>query len=173
MVRAAIVHHETCWPDRDGPWKIRVGLGVVAGRVELVSFAIVPVDEQPSRPLPRSIKRLPLGPLIDEAARACGGELAELTSAQVSRRSTMIEIESDTDQTRIGRPPVALSQIVELAQIYVAEPRRPTCAVAEYFGVHNSTAVKWVRRARELGLLTPPPPAGAAANRPRPLDPAR
>ena len=45
------------------------------------------------------------------------------------------------------------SKLPEVAEVYRANPDRPTAAVAEHFGIALRTASLYVRRARDAGLL--------------------
>jgi hypothetical protein len=45
------------------------------------------------------------------------------------------------------------SKLPEVAEVYRANPDRPTAAVAEQFGIALRTASLYVRRARNAGLL--------------------
>jgi transposase len=58
-------------------------------------------------------------------------------------------------------PPEHYRQVAEVYDEALEAEDPPTRAVAEAFSVPYSTAARWVRRTRALGLL-PPPQAGLA-----------
>jgi transposase len=57
-------------------------------------------------------------------------------------------------------------QVAEVYDEAIEANDPPTQAVAEAFGVPYSTAARWVRRTRQLGLLPAPAPGLARGNPP-------
>ncbi|MDQ1437952.1 MAG: hypothetical protein QOK43_1581 [Acidimicrobiaceae bacterium] len=70
--------------------------------------------------------------------------------------------------TMRGHTPEHYRQVAEVYDEAIDAQDPPTQSVAEAFDVPYTTAARWVRRARALGLL-PPPRAGLPhGNRPHP-----
>ena len=57
-----------------------------------------------------------------------------------------------------GHTPDHYKQVAEVYDEAIEEGDPPTQSVAEAFDVPYTTAARWVRRARQLGLLPPPTP---------------
>ena len=57
-----------------------------------------------------------------------------------------------------GHTPEHYRQVAEVYDEAIDAGDPPTQAVAETFDVPYTTAARWVRRARDLGLLPPPTP---------------
>ena len=64
-----------------------------------------------------------------------------------------------------GHPPEHYQQVAEVYDEAIDEGDPPTQSVAEAFDVPYTTAARWVRRARALGLLPPPTPGVPLGNR--------
>jgi hypothetical protein len=54
---------------------------------------------------------------------------------------------------RNTRRKIADDKLPEVAEVYRANPDRPSAAVADHFGIERRTARLYVRRARDAGLL--------------------
>lgn len=63
-----------------------------------------------------------------------------------------------------GHPPEHYHQVAEVYDEALEAGDPPTQAVAHAFGVPYSTAARWVRRTRALGLLPPPRPGLPTSN---------
>lgn len=68
-------------------------------------------------------------------------------------------------RTMRGHPPEHYQQVAEVYDEAIDEGDPPTQAVAEAFDVPYTTAARWVRRARVLGLLPPAQPGLPLGNR--------
>ena len=71
-----------------------------------------------------------------------------------------------------AHPPEHYEQVAEIYDEAVEVGDPPTSALAEAFGVPYSTAARWIRRARALGLL-PPPRGGVVRGNVGPPGPPR
>lgn len=67
------------------------------------------------------------------------------------------ELSVPTEATGHRRRKITPEHLEEVAGIYIAAEEKPTRAVQLHFGVSHSTAAKWVGKAREMDLLSPPP----------------
>lgn len=63
--------------------------------------------------------------------------------------------EAVTEARKARRARVTDAELREVADVYRANPRRPTAAVADHFGKAHRTAANWVERARKAGYLPP------------------
>jgi hypothetical protein len=132
------------WPDAErGPWKVGMRWQLLDGRPECVEVVISHAGG-PAEPVPATLLRqLPIGDFI-AADRA---ELAPPVEAVSGMRK------SAADRLRLA---------VNVYQEALTDGRKPTKAVAEYFGISQGGASNLVARARAAGLL-PPTSAGKAA----------
>jgi len=64
-------------------------------------------------------------------------------------------------------PPEHYQQVAEVYDEAIEAGYPPTQSVAETFDVPYTTAARWVRRTRALGLLPPPAPGQPLGNRGR------
>lgn len=186
----------TLWPDRSrGPWQLVFHFWLIGGRVECAGLDVrsfvtqgdganLQVSATPAGPkrIGRGLlARLPLGQLSEAAlenqhhwvqAAAAGAfgapeEVRELAAQQEPAYRRTIH------GARVGRrPKYGHRHYAEVARVYLRawheDPRAPTKAVAEHFGVSRSRAANWVAQARrppfELlasttrGVIEPPVP---------------
>lgn len=138
------------WPNASGPWKLVFHWAEVGGRFECVGLDVRAVRKQPDPLTTSTLRSLNLASMIDE-------HRPRFRRRKVSVRRTPVADES----TRRGRPPFyGVDHFVKVAQIYAeawSKGKNPTQAVAEWAVVSQSTAAKWVYRARQYGLLGPTP----------------
>lgn len=110
------------------------------------------------------------------AAFAASPEVRESTAAFIKAlpdlprrvQATASELSVPAEATGHRRRKITPEHLEEVARIYLAAEEKPTRAVQLQFGVAHSTAAKWVRAAREQGLLppaTPEEPPGLAPPR--------
>jgi hypothetical protein len=141
------------WPDASGPWKLVFRWAEVGGRFECVGLDMHAVGRQPDPLTTSTLRSVNLAALIDE-------QRPRLRRRKVSARSASLSPKPEDEQTRRGRPPTyGADHFVQVAQIYAEawdRSENPTRAVAEWGDVSQSTAAKWVYRARhQFGLLGP------------------
>jgi hypothetical protein len=176
------------WPDeRKGPLAVSFHWAEIAGRAECVGIDIRTfVEEPPPRKLRTTgpaglqpvtasgIRRIPLTRLMDRA-REAKGTASYLTAkrlkyvtekARARAREHLPLFEKPPRKGRGGRPPeYDRAHFEQVAKIYRKAPTaKRTKAVADFFTVSSSAAAKWVRRARDMGLIEEPP---AKRTRPR------
>ncbi len=105
------------------------------------------------------VRRMPLAKLIEEVRKDPPRELTRLVLPGP------FHLLGDMAQHNLG--PLAAPEIPaqldqeffrRVAAVYRRSPSKPTTAVAEHFGVPQSRAANWVRRARSKGLLSPARP---------------
>ena len=153
-VREHLFQWEGHWPptseDGDSPWRVRLDLDVVEGRLECTHFEMWMGATEAGVPVTTTALRgVPLGSLVEGATHHVRA-LAE----QYEPVAAVAEV-IPTKPPRMGRPPVYNAEHWKgVAATYrKAGGRKPTMAVANAFGVSRSTAAGWVRRCRELGEL--------------------
>lgn len=155
------------WPTSSGPWAIKLGFAAVNGRVECVSVVVEPLAHTPSEALTRQVLRMiPLAKLINQVREEPGTDLRRLVG--LARWSTLGELKqhglgllaTTESAPRRGRHRLDETTIRKATQVYL-DPRNgraPTAAVARELNIARSTAAKYVRRARDMGLIAPTTP---------------
>jgi hypothetical protein len=85
------------------------------------------------------------------------GEGSSFTKTFVDEEKANILLEDFV--TRRRRREVTPELLAEVAEVYRgSNPRKPTESVAAYYGVSQATASRWIKAARDSGLLEPAPP---------------
>jgi hypothetical protein len=158
-------HCSSIWVDEQNfKWLVSLTFSVVDGALTCTGFEVVSDSDQ--HPLTSTVlRKIPLGRLIDEALRDPSAELLAMAGLPTMNYletlaahglGLMRERTPKSLSTRSGRPVKYESDhYAVVASIYLKAHRHPTEAVAHYFGVPRSRAANWVRRAREIGLITP------------------
>ena len=144
--------HERRWPDVvDGPWVIRLKLGLVAGRLQCIGIRVTAAEGSPPMVMSGTVLRdLPVAALVDEVVDDVGFKKL----IRILKKSA----EGDMSDDGTPRSPETemLSFFLEVVQVYsdAAMARQPpTKAVARAFGLSRSAAGHAVARTRALGLL--------------------
>lgn len=167
--------HSDRWPDpRRGPWVLRFHFASVNGRAECVGLdvrsfdfkeeeSIAPRPPDAYKPVSIALLRSLRATQLAEA-RAVQRDLlaytADLSKAGAkARRAAAQQIPLFSPGELGGRPPkYGPEHFEKVANVYadaLGRGRTPTRAVARHFDVSQTTAAKWVAKARELDLLGP------------------
>lgn len=163
---------------RVGPHVLRLTVGLVDDRAEVVGFELWAVDPVRVReqwgtrlplvpdgaPIQATDLRVPIRKLLAQK-RAGQRETARVlvthpnaSQAMKDEAAHLLEVLPDENDAGRGRRSYGRSFYASVAEVYLAaqrEGRPPTSAVAEHGKVNKSTAGKWVSRAREFGFLAP------------------
>ncbi len=144
------------WPDPDaGPWLVELTFGVLDGRVQCTGLQLF--HRSAAQAVTQDlVRRLPLARLIEEVRKDPPRDLTSL----VLPGPFYVVGEMATHNLGLLSPPEIPARLDEeflgrVAGIYRRSPSKPTTAVAERFGVSQTRAANWVRRARSKGLLPP------------------
>lgn len=187
-------HLPVYWPDPDtGPLRIEGHWVLRDGRPECVGLEIykgvTPLRDRSGYQRPKGSApmeltaldvRLPVATIVE----ALWGLVAEKAGQQaVYNRMTLedhdyspevkasIERDADRGETRskLQRGQRPLQEVAAVYADAMRKPgrKRPTEAVKEHFNVSHSTATKWVREARESGLLPVTSPGRPSGRDPR------
>ena len=166
--KAASSASEFGWPDPiRGPWLVRVDWREIGGRMECVAFSIEEWDEsEPHIITAQMMRELPIGALIQHARQSEAGASAVVsdlyfaegdreTAAQM--RLAGRQFSTPKGHGKTGRPHMyGKDHYQAVAAVYTAAWRdgeSPTQAVRDAFTVSASTAARWVRECRSLGIL--------------------
>jgi hypothetical protein len=149
-------------------WDLTFLYEVIAGRLEWSGLSVEPQRASKER---RSLEHQ----LIRSVRFA---ELADKGRKRLLRRypdlltepdlvSAVPELTAEPERRRRGRPPAyGPNHYIEVRRVYVDAYRRhrgPTKAVADHFDVPLGTAANWVRKLRDLKMLTPATEIGKAS----------
>ncbi len=142
------------WPDpEEGPWKADLTFAVRNGRVQCVGVELGHVRAEQAL-TQDVVRRMPLARLIEHVRKDPPQALTRLVLPGPFYRL------SDMAEHNLGllAPPEIPAQLDEgffrrVAAVYQRSPSKPTTAVAEHFGVSQTRAANWVRRARMKGLI--------------------
>jgi hypothetical protein len=132
---------------------VRLNFEAINGRIECTRFEMWMPDTDEGRPVTASaLRKVNIGTLIDGVVPDAVREAATEHPLFAAIAETF-----PTAARPKGRPPqYDLKHWKKVAAIYrKAGGRKPTQAVADAENVSRSTAVGWVRRCRELGVLGP------------------
>ena len=172
MARSNQVRRSVAFPDSTiGPWKLEIELGAVSGRVECVGLEVKPLRRPSSEPLTvTTIREMPLHSLMQEQRLESSDDFLKLVGIELPAKvgslgDAGLGILGIERPRQAGRPEVALDDIEKAAKVYLAAPTAPRKAVAKELGIGESTAAKWIQRARKLGLISPTTP-GKRSGRP-------
>lgn len=180
------------WRDPHGRrWIVRTTWAEVEGRAEVIgielrshlgtrwgergtSSYVVDVPAEGATPLTASIWRaLNVGDIIQKQRKGQTRNLERVVGLPSDRAEKwgedLVAFRAPASK-RGGRPPLEPQHFVEVAGIYLETWRKgdsPTKAVANHFGVAQSTAAKWVMRAREMDLLGQTTPGKAGGGSPK------
>lgn len=165
------------WPeDGEGPLVIRFDFVEAEGGWDCAGITIEPLQEGESVD-PAHIQRVPLARLLKQARSGIWAqkvvEAGIMREARIAEGTPPEEIEwppkllKDGRTGRRGAPGLSREYLLQVAHVYnqaaAAEGpgrRRPVKAVMEQFDLVRSTAVKQIRRARQLELIGPAPNRG-------------
>ncbi len=173
------------WPDsQSGPWFVRAHWADIDGTPACVGVelwkGVQPTEDRTRyraiRGAPQEgiggtdLRSIPIGRVLEalwsQQREECTSMLARVAERAAAGgeegtadflRGFAARI-STTSPAQVRRPWADRSHFDAVAQVYreaLRDRRAPTLAVAEHFTVSHSTAAKWARRARELGLLSP------------------
>lgn len=151
------------WVEVDLPelgWLVQVRVVHAEGRPHLVGLRLEPRDEALIADVAVTSERLRALPLrqIREAAFAA----TYLELGEVAKALAKVE--------RVGRQPWPDEHYAQVAEVYrraVDSGKAPLTVISRHWNVSRPMAAKYVRRARELGLLGyPERPGVAGAGRP-------
>jgi len=144
--------------DARGP-ALRMRLAVVDGVPQCREITIQS-KEQGREVRTGDLRAIPLEKWIEDLFAAVAGRVVEendgvVTVVEERSPSRLAEAAKVVQRARsASRQVITEETIREVARVYRANAtRRPTQAVAQAFGVQHRTASKYVRRARDLGLL--------------------
>lgn len=151
-----------------GPWSVDIELGVVSGKVECVGVCIKPLGDEAVEPLTtRLLRKLALGALVEEVRVEADDDVLDLVDLELPEKLGVLGDAGvgplSTGRKRRGPKGKPRSHYEAVARVYLSRSKAPTKGVSEEFGVSHSTATKWVRKARSLGLI-PPTTRGRASS---------
>lgn len=160
-------HHEPL------PFPVTVHFAILDGRHEPVLLEIGADFDSARDPRPISaaeVRSIPIGEIVAEAGWLLRRYIREIAAGDVEAnertraraRNAQVAVEGT------GRL-YGIDHWQEVARIYreAMSTRQPTLVVSEHFHVSRSTAAKWVRRCRDLGLL-PETTQGKTSAAPKP-----
>jgi hypothetical protein len=125
-------------------WAVMLAFRETATAVDVVEVRAVATDGEGITG--EALRGLPWGSLIADVRADCA-DFHRTTGAAA-------QVEKFTN-TRRKITAEHLEQVAVIYRRHAAISKRPTEAVADAFGVPRDTASKWVRRARDAGLLGP------------------
>ncbi len=142
------------WPDaKAGPWRVELTFGLLDARIQCTGVQVShqTADRAISQDL---LRRVPLAKLIEEVRKDPPQKLTRLVLPGPFYKV------GEMAQHNLGllAPPEIPARLNDqflerVAAIYRRSPSKPTTAVAEHFGVSQTRAANWVRRARMKGLI--------------------
>jgi hypothetical protein len=143
---------------RAGPWTLHFLYAVVEDRVEWVGLTVERAEGKHPRPLEHQVFRsIRFSDLADRGRRRLLREHPELLPKSQSRLEGLPALSKPRQDEPTHPRRYAEDHYADVTETYLRAWRRndpPTRAVAEHFRVPHSTASKWVRKARDLGLLS-------------------
>jgi hypothetical protein len=116
------------------------------------------------------------GPVSPELVRRVAGALRHEVPRVIAQWAPLVEdpgngyrpdthaqraMRRDTD-AKLARTKLTAEHLSEVARIYRDAPSLPRQAVVDYFGTNENTASRWIRAARERGLLGSAPGPGVS-----------
>jgi hypothetical protein len=165
-------------------WWVILRFGEVAGRIECIGMEVMGNPDRKDQAVITAValRRLPFGKLVDRTRRehhedlqvASGMDpdagswspdvseeerLRIVAQLRASIRERLDLAERDAATQRKGRPSLyGPEHYAQVAEVYITSWKaggNPTAEVARHFETTNSSAAKWVARARTMGLLPP------------------
>lgn len=152
------------WTPQTGPiWSIDLRFEAVDGRVECTGLTLSAADPDSPGAVNRSVLRsIPVGALLQEAREDHGLDLLGLLqpfkpTVKAARLGDLQahDLGLGAKGSKVGRPPLSTEQLREVAKIYLSAPSKPTKAVQDHFDFDYEKAARWVRIARQRGLIAP------------------
>ncbi len=125
-------------------WALMLAFSETDTAIDVVEVRAVATDGEPITG--KAVRDLPWGSLFADVRADCA-DFHRDTGAEA-------QVEKFTNRRR-RITAEHLEQVAALYRQYAAASKRPTEEVANAFGVPRDTASKWVRRARDAGLLGP------------------
>jgi hypothetical protein len=146
------------WPNgQTGPWILALRFRLDALGFRCIAASLGPVDEtMPLTLTSTALRDLPLANITRDRAKVYRGEFA-LSGHEDLRDLSSRLTKADRPRARTTNFYRDVARVYKRAQL---AGQLPTKAVAMHFGVSNSQAATWVRRARIKGLIPPAPKQG-------------
>jgi hypothetical protein len=150
---------EACFPDDDGAPELHLRIEVRGGIPQCRQLLLL------SPPEDREIRQADLRSADVEYYLHVACQMAAVHVTEELETGGIVVTHQGTDADlaivaksvsqarRYTRRKISSDRLPEVAEVYRANPSRPSAAVAEYFKIDRRTARLYARRARDAGLL--------------------
>lgn len=150
------------------PWELLVDTEMIDGAPQIVAIALLPKDDRRPRHerIVRSerLRRLPLRRLRS-AAVTMPGRMNFTSHSPADLEAALAAMDELQQRSRRPGAPLPADHFAQVAETYRAATATgvaPRKAIEERWGVSRAAASKWIRQARERGLLGWPSRRGVA-----------